>query len=50
VNAGKGKVLIADQQNCKAIEQAGDDGSTWFEVELSAIDGKSSFVVVYSKP
>jgi len=50
VNAGKGKVLIADQQNCKAIERAGDDGSTWFEVELSAIDGKSSFVVVYSKP
>lgn len=50
VNAGKGKVSIADQQNCKAIERAGDDGSTWFEVELSAVDGKSSFVVVYSKP
>ncbi len=50
VNAGKGKVAIADQKNCKAIERAGDDGSTWFEVELAAIDGKSSFVVVYSRP
>lgn len=50
VNGGKGKVSITDQQNCKAIERAGDDGSTWFEVELSSSDGKSSFVVVYSKP
>lgn len=50
VNVGKAKASIADQQNCKAVERTSDDGSTWFEVELSSIDGKSSFEVVYSKP